>query len=339
MEQLAHSTHPTAVTDSGRLWAVVVIAGLHLLGWGMLLGLVVPMDVRYGAAGPAAIAVGLAAYALGVRHAFDADHIAAIDNTTRRFVDRGRPASTVGLWFSLGHSSVVFLLCLALVVGFGALGQAIADDSSGVHAVAGVWGPVVSSLFLLAIAGLNFASLRGGHTAGGPVWRVMSRFEQVVDRPTRMYAVGFTFGLGFDTATEIGLLALAGSASFGAVPWWAVLTLPILFAAGMSLIDTVQGAVMRRAYLWSPGRSKALGYGAIMTGISAIVAVSIATVQLSTVAHDTLGWAGPFAWIGSANLGAVGFWLTGTLLAVWASVFVLTRKRVGVGREVPATEP
>ncbi|GEE04044.1 nickel/cobalt efflux system [Gordonia spumicola] len=321
----------TAARDPGRRRAVAVIVGLHMIGWGTLLAVVVPSGVVYDSAGPAALGVGLAAYALGLRHAFDADHIAAIDNTTRRFVDRGRPASTVGLWFSLGHSSVVFLLCLALVVGVGALGRAVTDDGSGLHAVTGVWGPVVSSVFLIVIAVINVRSLSAsGAAPGGLMWRMLRRFEDVVDRPTRMYAVGFTFGLGFDTATEIGLLALAGSATLGAVPWWAVLTLPVLFAAGMSLLDTVQGAVMRRAYAWAPSRdrSRVLSYSLVMTGLSAAVAVVIAAVQLSAVASDSFGWSGPFAWIGGVDLATLGFWLTGVLLTIWAAVFVLTRPGV-----------
>ncbi|WP_341266907.1 high-affinity nickel-transport protein [Gordonia malaquae] len=329
---MTSTTRTGTVRDPGWRWAVGVIVGLHLLGWGALLLLVLPSGVNYSTSGPAALAVGLSAYALGLRHAFDADHIAAIDNTTRRFVDRGRPASTVGLWFSLGHSSVVFLLCLALVVGIGALGRAVSDEESGLHQFTGVWGPMVSSIFLVVIAVINVWSLRRRDTddaaPGGLMWRLLGRFENAVDRPTRMYGVGFVFGFGFDTATEIGLLALAGTATLGAVPWWAVLTLPILFAAGMSLLDTVQGAVMRRAYQWSPAgeRSRLFSYSALMTWISAAVAIAIAGVQLSALAVDEFGWHGLFAWIGGADLETLGFWLTGVLLAIWAAVFVASRR-------------
>ncbi|WP_052692347.1 HoxN/HupN/NixA family nickel/cobalt transporter [Gordonia sihwensis] len=325
---------PTAATrDPGVRWATIVIVGLHLLGWGTLLIAVVPAGVTYATGGTTALAVGLTAYALGLRHAFDADHIAAIDNTTRRFVDRGRPASTVGLWFSLGHSSVVLLLCLALVIGIGALGRAISDEGSGLHQFTGVWGPMVSSIFLIVIAAINVWSLRNRDRAdgapGGPIWRILGRFEHAVDRPTRMYGVGFIFGFGFDTATEIGLLAIASTATLGAVPWWAVLTLPILFAAGMSLLDTVQGALMRRAYAWSPTgehRSRLFSYSILMTGISAAVAAVIAVVQLSDLAATQLGWEGPIGWIAGADLDTLGFWLTGTLLTIWAFVFAATRK-------------
>lgn len=310
--------------------AVAVIVVLHVVGWGLLVSAVVPSGITYDSTGPAAFAVGASAYVLGLRHAFDADHIAAIDNTTRRFVDRGRPASTVGLWFSLGHSSVVFGLCLALVVGLGALGRAVTDDGSTLHEVTGVWGPLVSSVFLVVIAAVNIRSLRASDgPTGGLLWPAVRRFERVVDRPSRMYAVGFAFGFGFDTATEIGLLALAGSATVGATPWWAVLVLPVLFAAGMSLLDTVQGAVIRRAYLFSPDarRSRLVSYRVVMTVVSAVVAVGIGVVQLSSLAYEQWGWAGPFAWLGGADLETLGIWLTGVLLAVWAAVFAATRRR------------
>src|SRR5690606_4446754 len=131
------------------------------------------------------LGVGITAYALGVRHAFDADHIAAIDNTTRRLIERGRPATTVGFWFSLGHSTVVVALCILLTLGITALGSALADDSSALRTWTGVIGPSVSGVFLLVIAAINIASLRGRHGhGGGPVLRMLGPFERAVDRPS-----------------------------------------------------------------------------------------------------------------------------------------------------------
>ncbi|WP_282857558.1 HoxN/HupN/NixA family nickel/cobalt transporter [Pseudoclavibacter helvolus] len=318
---------------------VTVIVLLHVLGWGTLAFVVIPAGVDLGGGDGAAIVtlgVGLTAYALGLRHAFDADHIAAIDNTTRRLAERGKPADTVGLWFSLGHSTIVFVLCLLLTFGISAVGAALADDGSTLHAWTSVFGPTISAVFLIAIAVINIRAVRastrskagGGHDSlpGGPISRLLGGFERVVDRPGRMYGVGLLFGLGFDTATEIGLLALAGSATLAAVPWWAALTLPVLFAAGMSTLDTAQGALMRRAYTWEPER-RSLGrlYGTVMTGLSVVAALLIAIVQLSAVANDSFGWGGPFGWVASIGIDDLGLVLTALLLAAWAVVIVMTR--------------
>ena len=321
---------------------IAFIVLLHVLGWGVLVLLVIPAGIPLGGTGEGAgggagerdgvmlvtLGVGLTAYVLGVRHAFDADHIAAIDNTTRRLSERGKPATTVGFWFSLGHSTVVVLLCILLTLGITALGSTLADDSSTLRTWTGVIGPSVSGVFLLVIAVINIASLRRRHGhAGGPVLRLLGPFERAVDRPSRMYLVGLLFGLGFDTATEIGLLALAGAATLGAVPWWAALTLPVLFAAGMSAFDTTQGAMMRRAYTWHPGRRQ-LGevYAIAMTALSVVAAVLIAVVQLADVLVANLGLGGPLPWLASVGIDDLGFVLTTLLLATWAGVLLLTRR-------------
>lgn len=307
---------------------------LHVIGWGVLAFLVIPAGIPLGGGGSGAggtlvtLGVGATAYALGVRHAFDADHIAAIDNTTRRLAERGMPANTVGFWFSLGHSTIVVVLCILLTLGITAIGSSLADDSSTLRTWTGVIGPTVSGVFLLAIAAINIASLRRRHGhAGGPVLRLLGPLEKAVDCPSRMYVVGLLFGLGFDTATEIGLLALAGAATLVAVPWWAALTLPILFAAGMCAFDTSQGAVMRRAYAWQPGRRN-LGevYVVAMTGLSVVAAVVIAIVQLSDVLVSNLGLGGPLVWLASVGIDDLGFVLTGLLLATWVAVLLATRR-------------
>ena len=193
----------------------------------------------------------------------------------------------------------------------------MADDSSALRTWTGIIGPTVSGIFLLVIAAINIASLRHHHGhASGPVLRLLRPLEKTVDRPSRMNPSGLLFGLGFDTATEIGLLTLAGAATPSAVPWWAALTLPILFAAGMSAFDTTQGAVMRRAYGWQPGRRR-LGevYAIAMTGLSIVAAVLIAVVQLSDVLVTNLGLGGPLPWLASVGIDDLGFVLTGILLA------------------------
>jgi high-affinity nickel-transport protein len=307
-----------------------LIVLLHVLGWGVLIVVVIPAGIPLGGGGGALVTlgVGLTAYALGVRHAFDADHIAAIDNTTRRLAERGKPADTVGLWFSLGHSTIVVLLCVALTLGIRAIGASLADGSSALRTWTGVIGPTVSGVFLLVIAAINIASLRRRHGhVGGPVLRMLGPFEKAVDRPSRMYVVGLLFGLGFDTASEIGLLALAGAATLSAVPWWAALTLPILFTAGMSAFDTTQGAVMRRAYTWHPGRRR-IGetYAFAMTGLSVVAAVLIALVQFAEVLVANLSVGGPLPWLASVGIDGLGFVLTGLLLVTWAAVLFATRR-------------
>ena len=326
----------------GTIAVIALIGLLHVLGWGVLILVVIPADIPLGGGGGALVTlgVGLTAYSLGVRHAFDADHIAAIDNTTRRLAGRGRPATTVGFWFSLGHSTIVVVLCILLTLGITAIGSSLADDSSALRTWTGIIGPTVSGVFLLAIAAINIASLRrrdqvghqvghqGGHqVVGGPVLRLLGPFEKAVDRPSRMYIVGLLFGLGFDTATEIGLLALAGAATLVAVPWWAALTLPVLFAAGMSAFDTTQGAVMRRAYTLQPGRRQiGAAYAIAMTGLSVVAAVLIAIVQLAGVLVDNLGLGGPLPWLASFGIDDLGFILTGVLVMMWVVVLVLARR-------------
>ncbi|HWI30835.1 MAG TPA: HoxN/HupN/NixA family nickel/cobalt transporter [Microbacterium sp.] len=328
MTQLAEDETPARIRRS-TIGVISLIVLLHVLGWGVLILLVIPAGIPLGGGGGTVVTlgVGLTAYALGVRHAFDADHIAAIDNTARRLAERGKPASTVGFWFSLGHSTIVVVLCILLTLGITAIGSSLADDSSALRTWTGVIGPTVSGVFLLVIAAINIASLRRRHGhAGGPVLRMLGPFEKAVDRPSRMYIVGLLFGLGFDTATEIGLLALAGAATLAAVPWWAALTLPILFAAGMSAFDTTQGAVMRLAYTWQPGR-RHLGrvYAMAMTGLSVAAAVLIASVQLADVLVANLGLGGPLPWLASVGIDDLGLVLTGVLLVTWAAVLFVTR--------------
>lgn len=328
--------HRTAVL------VVAAIAGLHVLGWGTLLVAAFTGVARLspdGAAPAATLAVGLTAYALGLRHAFDADHIAAIDNTTRSLQERHRPASTVGLWFSLGHSTVVFVLCTLLAAGLGVVSSALADDGSALHQVTGVWGPSVSSVFLLVLAGIGIATLASGRQgAGGPVWRALARAQSAIDRPSRMYGVGLLFGLGFDTATEIGLLALAGTATLTAVPWWVVLSLPVIFAAGMSMLDTTQGALARRAYAFAPDAPRRSAYATWMTALSVVAALVVAVVQLAGVAEGILGDAPrsaamPVSWLAGLDIESLGLWLTALLLGTWAVVAasVLACRRHGQG--------
>lgn len=341
---------------------------LHALGWGLLLLAVVPADLSLGAQADGTTvmftgALGVTAFLLGVRHAFDADHIAAIDNTTRRLLAEGRPASTVGFWFSMGHSTVVVGLCLLLAFGLSALMGPVADEDSAWHQFTGVWGPLVAGLFLLAIAALNVVTLRrilatrtGRGPAGqqlshhhhrehevtgspaGPITRVLERMGAKIRTPRQMYVVGLLFGFGFDTATEISLLLLAGTAGLAAVPWWAVLTLPLLFTAGMSTFDLAQGWVARRAYGWADAQPKRLlTYNIVITTVSVVVALVVGASSLSGALAQWFGVADLFAWTESMGLEAWGFGLAGVLLAAWLGVVVVrvvTGSRVRPGHSI-----
>ena len=305
-----------------RSAAVYIVGALHVLGWGGLL-LTAPSPLIAG--------LGVTAYLLGLRHAFDADHIAAIDNTTRQLLARNRPAQGVGLWFSLGHATVVSVLCVLLALGAGALTTSLEDPDSPLQVWTGVIGPVVSGVFLLAIAAANLLALRhrrrarGGHRHGGPAWVLLGRLGDAIDRPSRMYVVGLLFGLGFDTATEIGLLALAGTAASRATPWWAILLLAVLFAAGMSLLDSAQGAMSRRAYSWratesGAGRESAgRRYDVLVTGVSIVVALVIGVAELAGVAVRSLPQQGLARAVADLDLNALGVILTAVLIACWAA--------------------
>ncbi|WP_159623195.1 HoxN/HupN/NixA family nickel/cobalt transporter [Ruania rhizosphaerae] len=318
--------------------AVPIVVALHVLGIG---GLALA-PAFHGGSVAVLTGLGLAAYGLGLRHAFDPDHIATIDNTTRRLVRTGADSRGVGLWFSLGHSTVVIVAALLLALGVRTLAPMLDDDSSVLREVTGVWGPLVASSFLLVIAAINLVllrrALRGSdpasplvhHRAGGPVTWLLRRFEWATDRPGRMYGVGVLFGLGFDTATSIGLLAISATASLNHESWLAAVPLALLFAAGMSALDSAQGAVARRVYRWTPaatgGDRWQVRYDVLVTAVSALTALGIAIITLvQVVAERAPAFAGiPGA---SANLDPYGIVLTVVLLVAWGVGMLVLRQQ------------
>src|SRR5918999_1488009 len=342
-ETMARSTARARLTSSeaGRIAGMAgFIALLHIVGWGILLLVVVPEHRSLGDGRLFGIGIGLTAYFLGMRHAFDADHLAAIDNTTRKLMADGQRPLSVGFWFSLGHSSVVFVSCLLLGLGVKSLTTGIADDSSGLHRFTGTIGPAISGSFLAIIAVINLVILigiikifmemkRGWYdeaaleeqlASRGLMNRVLGRFTRMITRPTQMYPLGFLFGLGFDTATEIALLALAGSAAAtSALPWYAVLCLPIIFAAGMSLWDTIDGTFMNFAYGWAFANPvRKVFYNITLTSISVAFAFIVGGTQLLQVAQERFGLDGGFwDWIAGLDLNVAGFIITGLLVALW----------------------
>ncbi|MFJ1614109.1 MULTISPECIES: HoxN/HupN/NixA family nickel/cobalt transporter [unclassified Streptomyces] len=317
---------------------LAVIAALHVVAFGVLFLLVVPEHYQVGSKA-FGIGLGITAYTLGMRHAFDADHIAAIDNTTRKLMADGKRPVSVGFWFALGHSSVVIAMA-ALVAGGARLAGVLINEDSGAHQVLGVVGTTVSGSFLYLIAALNLVALAGilrvfrAMRAGrfdeaeleqhldsrGFMNRILGRFTRSVTRPGQMYPLGFLFGLGFDTATEVTLMVMAGSGAAAGLPWYAILCLPLLFAAGMSLFDTLDGTFMNFAYQWAFSNPvRKVFYNLAITGLSIAVAFLIGTIELVTVLHDKLDLRDSVtSWISGLDLGNVGYLIVGLFVLVWA---------------------
>ncbi len=311
------------------------VALLHLVGWGLI--------AVYSPAHPVLAGLAVLAYTFGLRHAFDADHISAIDNTTRKLMADGRRPLGVGFFFSLGHSTVVFALSIGLAVAVGAVHSALPT----LQLYGGIAGAVVSGVVLWTIGLLNLVvllgvlemrrELRRGHLDEpalerrlqdrGLMGRFLRRPMALVRSSQQMYPLGVLFGLGFDTATEVGLLAITAGAASGSIPPAAILALPILFASGMSLMDTADGVFMCKAYSWafaSPARK--LFYNLTVTGLSVTVALLIGTIELTQVAASRLSLTGGFwSWLEGLDFGTLGYAIVGLFAATWLVAFVVWR--------------
>ncbi|MDM7856414.1 Nickel transporter NicT [Cellulomonas alba] len=339
--------------DTRSLWwmgGTVVL--LHLVGFGLLLGVVAPQHLRLGGDHAAlTVGVGLLAYTFGLRHAFDADHIAAVDNTTRKLLAEHRAGGnpgraprrplSVGFWFSLGHSTIVFALTFLLMLGVKTVARSVADGGSTLHTVTGLLGPSISGLFLSLLGLVNLVGLvgllrvrrhlrDGGRSeeelerwlgSRGLLNRVLGRALRIVREPWHIYPVGVLFGLGFDTASEVALLVLAGGAAVVSLPFYAVLVLPVLFAAGMCLMDTLDGVFMNVAYGWAFDRPvRKVFYNLVVTSISVAVALVIGGIELVGVFADRLDiTTGPLAAVAGIPMDLVGY---GTVL-LFAVAWVL----------------
>jgi nickel/cobalt transporter (NiCoT) family protein len=338
---------------TGREWRAIlamggVVVGLHAAGFVILIAVVAPHHYALGSSGAFTVGLGLTAYTLGLRHAFDADHISAIDNTTRKLMaERQRPLS-VGFFFSLGHSTIVFALALLFAVGIRALSGPVRNGGSALHSVTNLIGTGVSGGFLYVIAALNmvvllgilrvFRDMRGGCldeaelerqlNARGLMNRFYGRFTRLITKPWHMYPLGMLFGVGFDTATEVALLFLAAGAAGAGLPFYAVLCLPILFAAGMSLLDTIDGSFMNFAYGWAFSKPvRKVFYNVTITGLSVAIALIVGTIELLGLAVDQLGLRGGFwNWISQININTIGYVIVGLFVATWA--IALTAWRV-----------
>jgi high-affinity nickel-transport protein len=307
------------------------VALLHVAGWGLFLW--------YARGNPALAGLGTLAYTFGLRHAFDADHIAAIDNTTRKFLQEEKRPLGVGFFFSLGHSSVVFGLATGLAVAAATVKSRIPSFQHwGGYVGAGVSGTflwiigILNLLVLLDIVRI-FRELRTGTLDEDRLEQrllergLMSRLfiGRVANRiraSWQMYPLGVLFGLGFDTATEVGLLAISAGVATKHVPFLAVLSLPLLFAAGMSLMDTVDGAFMSHAYSWAFSNPvRKVYYNLTVTTLSVTVALGIGSIELLQVMGA--GW----GWLDALDFSTLGYGIVGLFVVTWATSAVVWKVR------------
>jgi nickel/cobalt transporter (NiCoT) family protein len=355
--QFRRSLSPHNWTSLAGVTGFIVL--LHVVGFGILFGLVAPAHYSLGGDHPTfTIGVGVLAYTFGLRHAFDADHIAAVDNTTRKLLsdnaerealgqpNQRRPLS-VGFWFSLGHSTIVFALAFLLALGVKALASPVENDGSTLHSVTGGIGASVSGIFLWILGILNlvvllgiikvFREMRTGTydeqtledqlNKRGFMNRFLGGVTKSVRKPWHIYPIGVLFGLGFDTATEVGLLVLAGGAAAFNLPFYTILVLPILFAAGMCLMDAADGVFMNAAYGWAFAKPvRKVFYNITITSISVAVALIIGTIELVGVLADQANiTSGPLGWIANINLDYAGYAIVGLFFVSWLIALAVWR--------------
>jgi nickel/cobalt transporter (NiCoT) family protein len=305
-----------------------VIALLHLCGWGLFL--------YYSSRYPALVGLGFVAYMFGLRHAFDADHIAAVDDTVRYMLQKGNRSLGIGFFFSLGHSTIVFTLAVAIIFAATAVKQGL----PALQNLGGIIGASVSGTFLWVIGILNLLVLldilkvwrqakTGKHSHAhleellaqrGFVNRLIGgRLQRIINHSWQMFPVGVLFGLGFDTASEVGLLGMTAGASAGNLPVAAVLSLPILFAAGMTAMDTTDGVLMSKAYNWAfVNPLRKIFYNISITSLSIAVALIIGTIELLQVLVGMLDLKGRFfGLVAGLDFGILGYMIVGTFLIAW----------------------
>jgi high-affinity nickel-transport protein len=329
-------------------WMLGSILVLHVVGFGVFVAFVVPG--HYKGLG---IGVCVLAYTLGLRHAFDADHISAIDNTTRKLLHERRDVEgaskplSVGYFFSLGHSTIVVAIGIGIVVAEKVVYGAVANAHSGLEQFGGVFGTVVSAAFLFLIALLNlvilvgilrvFRAMRQGSydeaelerqlESRGLMYRFFGSWMRSITKEWQMYPVGVVFGLGFDTATEVALLATTALLATQSLPWYSIMCLPILFTAGMTLMDTLDGCFMNVAYGWAffnPVRK--VYYNLAITGLSVAICLFIGAVEVLGLLPTELHLHGRF-WddVAGFNINTAGFVIVGMFLATWLVALAIWR--------------
>ena len=309
---------------------------LHVVGFAVFILFVVPG--HYQGLG---IGIAVLAYSLGLRHAFDADHISAIDNTPRKLLGDGKRPLSVGFWFSLGHSTIVVAIGVGIVVAEKAVFNALSDNNSTLEKFGGIFGTVISASFLFLIALLNmvilvgimkvFRSMRRGSydeaeleqqlQNRGFMNRFFRRWTNTIDKEWKMYPLGVVFGLGFDTATEVTLLATTALLASQSLPFYAILCLPILFTAGMTLLDTLDGIFMNFAYSWAffnPVRK--VYYNLAITGLSVAICFFIGGIEVLGLVGKHLSFLQGSFWDFMTNFDTnkAGFVIVGMFVLCWA---------------------
>jgi nickel/cobalt transporter (NiCoT) family protein len=335
---------------SGREWARLAamfgfILAINAAGWGIYVLAVMPHHFNYqGEGGSRGLGVGLGvaitAWFLGFRHAFDADHISCIDNTTRKLMADGKRPLGSGFFFSFGHSTVVMVVGVGITIAARAVFGAVVDPNSAFETAGGAIGTLVSAGFLYLIAVLNlivlagifkvFRDMRRGTydeaeleaqlQARGLMYRFFGRFMKSITHTWQLYFVGLVFGIGFDTTTEVLLLAATAYAAIQGLPYYAVLALPFLFSGGMMLFDTLDGCFMNFAYGWAFARPvRKVYYNLVITGLSIGAAFIIGTIEILGILTAEAHLSGGF-WsvMANFNINVAGFCIAGLFIGVWA---------------------
>jgi high-affinity nickel-transport protein len=330
----------------------VIILAVNGAGWGIYVLYVMPNHFDYrGVGGSRGLGVGfgvaITAWILGFRHAFDADHISCIDNTTRKLLADGQRPMGSGFFFSLGHSTVVAAVGVGITFAARAVFGAVVNPSSTYETVGGAIGTTVSVGFLYLIALLNlvvmsgifkvFKGMREGQydeqeleaqlQARGLMYRFFGRWMRSINHTWQLFFVGLVFGVGFDTTTEVVLLSATAYAAIQGLPYFAVLALPLLFAGGMMLFDTLDGCFMNFAYLWAFARPvRKVYYNLVITGLSIGAAFIIGTIEILGVLTSEFRLHGAF-WDFTANfdINVAGFCIAGLFVVIWAAAIAYWR--------------
>jgi len=347
----------TAMSPQEWLRAVAMfgfILAINIIGWGIYLLYVMPHHFTYqGEGGSAGLGVGIGvaitAWFLGFRHAFDADHISCIDNTTRKLMADGKRPLGTGFFFSFGHSTVIVGVGVGITFAAKAVFGAVVDPNSAYETAGGAIGTLLSAGFLYLIALLNlivlagifkvFKEMRQGTyneaeleaqlQARGLMYRFFGRFMKSINHTWQLYFVGLVFGIGFDTTTEVLLLAATTYAAIQGLPYFAVLALPFLFSGGMMLFDTLDGMFMNFAYGWAFARPvRKVYYNLVITALSIGAAFIIGTIEILGILTTEFHLNGGF-WnlMANFNINVAGFCIAGLFIGVWA--VALTYWRVG----------